>query len=848
MKEYISIVSVWIQMPGLPLKFLNQKILLQLAAVIGKPVKIDDFTLSGTRGKYARVCVLLDLKKPIEQGFWVEAKGSCFFQTVAYENLPNVCFNYERIEHKEEQCTVDIKIDTGNEVNSEQTKDDFLEDGIDPEASRHSVRKGGKLRKGAMKNSNIINVPIMFSNPKMKKKRFMEETSAMGNDGDPDKVGDIEKNLKDTENKLALLEKKEEQDTLSENELMLRRSLLNKRTALGRQRQIKWWSGSRKNWIEGGEKNTRYYHNVVKLRRQFNLIEELEVENKIVKDSNEVVGHMAKCWKVLTDIKGNGGLGIRDLKTMKKALNAKRILPLLNSNDSMWTSLLLNKYGKLHPWGGEKSKQISWNMRSVIKSMEALKEGFRMKVENGKKAEIWNDPWIGELPLNIWPTYINVVELEKFSMVSELMENEAWCMSIIEKCFSEILAQEIAAIQLNIDGIDRWIWVENWKGELTVKNAYFFLKNKEEKVKGLEIDWKKIWKIRCSERAKMFIWEMVWGKLPTSNWFAQFSGVEADKCYVCKEGIDDWKYIFFNCKFSSRYWELAEKALCIKFRFKDRWNEGKWLDETEGFESESAELILAFLSVSMWMIWKNRNKEKFEGKCWDLHEVLEKSTREVLEYNEVSSMMKSKGEVKSKDETNGIKAELILNCDAAWRGTKVARLGFILENCSEEVLLGGYGADLANNPLLAEAKAIFFGLDNVRKKGLKGLIVSSDCLSRFGACMSEAAKLKSGKQISPIIFYGSPHGAPIKKPSRLLRLLHEIHFDLKEENDFVSRKQVWATFPRQEEAIRFLKGHSQVKLFSYQDHLSGQRRFLVSTYSEFWRRYRDMDPKLDFKK
>lgn len=50
------------------------------------------------------------------------------------------------------------------------------------------------------------------------------------------------------------------------------------------------------------------------------------------------------------------------------------------------------------------------------------------------------------------------------------------------------------------------------------------------------------------------------------------------------------------------------------------------------------------------------------------------------------------------------------------------------------------------------------------------------------------------------------------------------------------RKDVWATFPRQEEAIRFLKGHAQAKLFSYQDHLSGQRRFLASTYNEFWRR------------
>nr|XP_018681352.1 PREDICTED: DNA-directed primase/polymerase protein isoform X5 [Musa acuminata subsp. malaccensis] len=115
---------------------------------------------------------------------------------------------------------------------------------------------------------------------------------------------------------------------------------------------------------------------------------------------------------------------------------------------------------------------------------------------------------------------------------------------------------------------------------------------------------------------------------------------------------------------------------------------------------------------------------------------------------------------------------------------------------------------------------------------------------KLGACTSVAIKLKSGKQISPIVFYGSPHGAPIKRPSRLLRLLHEIRIDLKEDNDLIVREELWTTFPRQEEAIRFLKAHAQAKLFSYQDHLSGQRRFLVSTYSEFWRRYRCMDPKL----
>ena len=50
------------------------------------------------------------------------------------------------------------------------------------------------------------------------------------------------------------------------------------------------------------------------------------------------------------------------------------------------------------------------------------------------------------------------------------------------------------------------------------------------------------------------------------------------------------------------------------------------------------------------------------------------------------------------------------------------------------------------------------------------------------------------------------------------------------------REEVWATFPRQDESIKFAQGHADVHIFSYQDHLNGQRRFLVSTYKEFWQR------------
>lgn len=107
----------------------------------------------------------------------------------------------------------------------------------------------------------------------------------------------------------------------------------------------------------------------------------------------------------------------------------------------------------------------------------------------------------------------------------------------------------------------------------------------------------------------------------------------------------------------------------------------------------------------------------------------------------------------------------------------------------------------------------------------------------------EANRLNASKPFSPVVFYGSPHGVPPKRPISLLRLLREIHVDLAEKHKSYLRKETWATFPRQEEAIKFVKEHPTTRIFSYQDHFNGQRRFLAATYGEFWQRYKNMDPK-----
>ncbi|XVF53526.1 hypothetical protein PTKIN_Ptkin05aG0106000 [Pterospermum kingtungense] len=129
----------------------------------------------------------------------------------------------------------------------------------------------------------------------------------------------------------------------------------------------------------------------------------------------------------------------------------------------------------------------------------------------------------------------------------------------------------------------------------------------------------------------------------------------------------------------------------------------------------------------------------------------------------------------------------------------------------------------------------------------RGKEITSNAQHSIEKCISttvKAGKFSCGKHISPVIFYGSPHGVPPKRPLSLLRLLREIRIDLSEQEKSNLRTEVWATFPRQDEAVKFAKRHANAHVFSYQDHCSGQRRYLASTYKEFWKRYKTMDSKL----
>lgn len=79
--------TVWIRFPGLNLVYYDESVLLALASAVGKPVKVDTNTLKVQRGRFARICVEIDLNQPVVGKVWVDG----YWYKVSYEGLHIIC-------------------------------------------------------------------------------------------------------------------------------------------------------------------------------------------------------------------------------------------------------------------------------------------------------------------------------------------------------------------------------------------------------------------------------------------------------------------------------------------------------------------------------------------------------------------------------------------------------------------------------------------------------------------------------------------------------------------------------------------------------------------------------------
>ncbi|PNY14274.1 hypothetical protein L195_g010950 [Trifolium pratense] len=106
----VTKTAVWVRFSGLPIEYYDSRILHFIGNRIGTTVKVDKNTLLQERGKYARLCVEVDLSKPLLAMF--ELKGRHY--KVEYEGLHLLCLKCGRYDHLSEVCPEKLKVNGGS--------------------------------------------------------------------------------------------------------------------------------------------------------------------------------------------------------------------------------------------------------------------------------------------------------------------------------------------------------------------------------------------------------------------------------------------------------------------------------------------------------------------------------------------------------------------------------------------------------------------------------------------------------------------------------------------------------------------------------------------------------------
>ncbi|XP_050255268.1 uncharacterized protein LOC126701193 [Quercus robur] len=95
-------VAVWVRLYELPIEYYEVEVLQQIG---GNSASLDMHTTTEARGRYARICVQVDISKPLITSVRIGQRN----QPVVYEGVSKLCFSCGWLGHRKETCQYTIK-------------------------------------------------------------------------------------------------------------------------------------------------------------------------------------------------------------------------------------------------------------------------------------------------------------------------------------------------------------------------------------------------------------------------------------------------------------------------------------------------------------------------------------------------------------------------------------------------------------------------------------------------------------------------------------------------------------------------------------------------------------------
>nr|CAN66460.1 hypothetical protein VITISV_035842 [Vitis vinifera] len=137
--------------------------------------------------------------------------------------------------------------------------------------------------------------------------------------------------------------------------------------------------------------------------------------------------HLVK-WDVVCTEKNKGGLGLRKIAMLNRALLGKWIWRFACEKDNLWKQVITMKYGQEdHGWRSKKANGAvgvgAW--KEILKESDWCWDNLVFLVGKGSKIKFWKDTWCTDTPMSHCFTHLFVLAAHRDATIEEMWDQNS---------------------------------------------------------------------------------------------------------------------------------------------------------------------------------------------------------------------------------------------------------------------------------------------------------------------------------------------------------------------------------------------------------------------------------------
>ncbi|KAK4384178.1 putative ribonuclease H protein [Sesamum angolense] len=312
-------------------------------------------------------------------------------------------------------------------------------------------------------------------------------------------------------------------------------------------------------------------------------------------------GYPKVAWSSVCRPIEEGGLGIRDILALNKALMCRHIWNVIQDNQSsIWVRWIAHTHLRHKSIWTVDVKGGSWGWRKLLRLRSALVPYIDLKIGDGASFSLWHDPWHSLGPLiKRFPSGPSRTNIPAAATLSMVIVDGVWHWPLI----TDMECIEITHVLPPIDnGSDSILWRG---GDFSTKVAYDIFRNP-----GPKVGWYSLLLGPCKIPKYSFVlWLAILEKLSTMDkpWLSHLGGV----CVLCGRELETHEHLFFRCSYSRRCIRVLKNS--VRFSWPNRaWGEDiPWASKRYVGRHIVQAAYRALLAAMVYHIWQERNQRVF---------------------------------------------------------------------------------------------------------------------------------------------------------------------------------------------------------------------------------------------